>query len=99
MVMERPPTTEMPMEVEPLKEAEPVEATPAEAVPAEEAPRGLHPWKEYLVRPRSWKKYPGTPHQRKKYPRMPRPQRRRLEEKAGEVSLALRALGTGDPSQ
>ena len=43
MVMERPPTTEMPMEVEPLKEAEPVEATPAEAVPAEEAPRGAAP--------------------------------------------------------
>jgi len=99
MVMERPPIAETPMEVEPLEEAEPVEATPAEAVPAEEAPRGLHPWKEYLVRLRPWKKYPGTPRQRKKYPRMPRPQRRRLEEKAGEVSLALRALRTGDPSQ
>ena len=43
MVMECSPIAEMPMEVEPLEEVEPVEATPDEAVPAEEVPRGLHP--------------------------------------------------------
>ena len=43
MVVERPLSTDTPMEVEPLEEAEPVEATPVESVPAGEAPKEAAP--------------------------------------------------------
>jgi len=39
MVLERPPVSDMPMEVEPLEEATPVESTPVEASLAEGTPR------------------------------------------------------------
>jgi len=39
MVMECPPVSDTPMEVEPLEEAMPAESTPVEASPAEETPR------------------------------------------------------------
>jgi len=39
MVMERPPVSDTPMEVEPLEEATPAESTPVEASPAEATPR------------------------------------------------------------
>jgi len=62
MVMERPPTSDTPVEVEPLEEATPAEvepmeqampvkATPVEAIPAEEMPREAAPWKKHMGRP------------------------------------------------
>ena len=46
MVMERPPISDTPMEVEPLEEAMPVGETPVEAVPAEETHREAAPLEE-----------------------------------------------------
>jgi len=46
MVMERPPISDTPMEVEPLEEAMLAGETPGEAVPAEETPREAAPLEE-----------------------------------------------------
>ena len=46
MVMERPPISDRPLEVEPLEEAMPAGETPGEAVPAEEMPREAAPLEE-----------------------------------------------------
>jgi len=43
MVMERPPVSDTPMEVEPLEETMPAGETPVEVVPAEETPREAAP--------------------------------------------------------
>ena len=46
MVMERPPVSDTPMEVEPLEEATPVGEMPVEAVPAEATPKEAAPSEE-----------------------------------------------------
>ena len=46
MVWERPPSTDKPMEVEPLEEAVPAGETPVKAVPVEEVPGEASPMEE-----------------------------------------------------
>jgi len=84
MVVERPPSADTPMEVEPVEETVPVGETPVEAVPTEEMPEEAVSMEETLGRHRSWRK---------------RLLRRRLERRVAEAYLAQRALTIGNPSR
>jgi len=72
MVMEGPPVSDAPTEVEPLEEATPVGRRLSRLYPRRKRSGTPHPQKKHMGRPRPWKKYPWRPRPWREYQRMPR---------------------------